>query len=132
MPKKFPAELCRLLPGQKPKEEKDRHKADMIRASAEEAPTRLSEIERFVNNEALFPRDMEKFGLQLDRKPMEAEGRVLPTPEMIGGDDTEIKVRDGGWRSGKFFKASQLKLWITILIEDRETRNSCGGTCFPS
>ena len=57
MPKKFPAELCKLLPGQKPKEENDRHKADMIRASAEEAPKRLSEIERFINHEELFPSD---------------------------------------------------------------------------
>ena len=102
----------------------------MIRASAEEAPTRLAEIERFVNNEALFPRDLKEFGLKLDRKPLEAEGPVLPTPEMIGGDDQEIKVRDGGWRSGKFFKATQLKLWATILIEDREARNQVRGSDF--
>ena len=119
---KFPAELCNLLPGQKPKEETEHHQAALIRAAAENAPTRLNEIQRFVNNETLYPKENEEFGLRLNRKPLDAEGRVLPTPQMIGGDGTEIKIRDGGWRSGKFFKASKLNYWITIVIEDTRNR----------
>lgn len=124
-PKKFPPECCFLLPGQKPKEEKEVHKAHMIRASAEEAPQRLDEIKRFVNNEALYPKDIEGFGIRLDKKPLEAEGRVLPTPELIGGDEREIKIKEGGWHASKFFKATKLKLWMTVLIEDDQTRNPC-------
>jgi len=130
MPKKFPPELCFLLPGQKPKVEKDVHKAHMIRASAEDAPTRLAEINRFVNMEELYPSDVTEFGLKLDKKPMEAEGRVLDAPELLGGDDKEIKVQNGEFRSGKFAKPIKLQLWGTILIEDRESRNPCRDSDF--
>ena len=70
-----------------------RHKAEMIRASAETAPTRMETIKGFVANEELYPKELEKFGLKLNKEPLEAEGRVLPAPEMVGGDEKQIKVR---------------------------------------
>ena len=73
-PKKFASEYCILLSGQKPKVEKDRHKAEMIRASAESAPERLKQICNMVENETLFPQHVQDFGVKLDKKPMEAEG----------------------------------------------------------
>lgn len=123
-PKCFPAVLCTLLPGQKPKVESERHKAEMIRASAETAPTRMETIKGFVANEELYPKELEKFGLKLNKEPLEAEGRVLPAPEMVGGDEKQIKVHDGAWKSGTFYKGSCLKLWMTVMIEDFDGRIS--------
>ena len=82
-PKKFASEYCILWSGQKPKVEKDRHKAEMIRASAEAAPERLKQICNMVENETLFPQHVEDFGVKLDKKPMEAEGMSYKKQALI-------------------------------------------------
>lgn len=122
IPKKFPPELCMLLPGQKPKTENDSHKGNMIRAAAEPAPDRQNAIQAMVDSEEFFPESNEKFGLRLDKKPLEAEGRVLDAPELVGGDEKHIDVKNGQWKSGSFFSARDLKQWVMILVEDPTNR----------
>ena len=92
--KSFPVELCVLLAGQKPKVESDRHKAALIRASAEPAPRRLEKIKRMVGDESVLgdPELDKVWNLKIDNTPMEAEGTVLEAPTLLAGDDREIKV----------------------------------------
>jgi len=86
--------MCVLLAGQKPKVEKDRHKAALIRASAEPAPTRLNKIERMVAHPEVFgDSELENtFKLKIENTPMEAEGTVLEPPTLLAGDEREVKV----------------------------------------
>ena len=94
----------------------------MIRAAAEPAPVRQTAIQAMVDSEEFFPADNEQFGLQLNKKPLEAEGRVLDAPELVGGDEKRIDVKNGQWKSGSFFSARDLKLWVMILVEDPTNR----------
>jgi len=120
----MPAECCKLLPGQKPKTMNERHKGDMIRASAEPAPDRLKKITSLVADPNLYGADeLKKFGFEVDSKPMEAEGVVLDTPLMLDGNETEIKVNNGEWKTKKFFKPHPKKLmWMTVYIRNDQNR----------
>ena len=71
----------------------ERHKGDMIRASAEPAPARLEKIKNLVADPEMYAADeFKKFGFEVDQKPMEATGTVLEAPTMLDGDNAEIKV----------------------------------------
>ena len=120
----MPAECCKLLPGQKPKTMNERHKGDMIRASAEPAPDRLEKITSLAADPNLYGADeLKKFGFEVDSKPMEAEGVVLDTPLMLDGNETEIKVNNGEWKTKKFFKPHPKKLmWMTVYIRNDQNR----------
>ena len=120
----IPAECCKLLPGQKPKTMNERHKGDMIRASAEPAPDRLNKIKSLVADKELYGADeLKKFGFEVDAKPMEAEGVVLDTPLMLDGENAEIKVNNGEWKTKKFFKPHPKKLlWMTVYIRNEQNR----------
>jgi len=83
----------------------------MICASVEAVPEQLKQICNMAEKETFFPEHVEDFGVKLDKKPMEAEGRVLPTPEMVDGSG-QIDVIDGEWRVDKYYegvKASREK-----------------------
>ena len=94
----------------------------MIRAAAEPAPVREAAIQAMVNSEEFFPDDNENFGLTLNKEQQKAEGRVLDPPELVGGDEKQIDVKDGQWKSGSFFAAKDLKQWVMILVEDPTSR----------
>ena len=91
----FPPEVCKLLPGQKPKTEKEAHKAALIRASAKPAPERLETIKNIVSDPDLYgnPSLEKEFGFKVNSSPMQAEATVLQTPTILDGDNREIKVR---------------------------------------
>ena len=90
----FPAEVCKLVPGQKPKTERESHKAALIRASAKPAPERLQTIQSMVADKELYgdPNLDKEFGFKVDSTPMRAEATVLDTPVILDGDNREIKV----------------------------------------
>ena len=90
----FPAEICKLIPGQKPKTEREAHKAALIRASAKPAPERLQTIQSMVADKELYgdPNLDKEFGFKVDSTPMRAEATVLDTPTILDGDNREIKV----------------------------------------
>ena len=90
----FPAEVCKLVPGQKPKTEREAHKAALIRASAKPAPERLQTIQSMVADKELYgdPNLDKEFGFKVDSTPMRAEATVLDTPVILDGDNREIKV----------------------------------------
>ena len=90
----FPAEVCRLIPGQKPKTEREAQKAALIRASAKPAPERLQTIQNMVADKELYgdPNLDKEFGFKIDSTPMRAEATVLDTPVILDGDNREIKV----------------------------------------
>ena len=90
----IPAELCKIISGQKPKTMNEKHKADMIRASAEPAPERLRKITEIVSDPSLYQAaELESFGIKVDSTPMRADGVVLSPPVMKDGNNAEIKVR---------------------------------------
>jgi len=107
----FPAEVCKLVPGQKPKTEREAHKAALIRASAKPAPERLQTIQSMVADKELYgdPNLDKEFGFKVDSTPMRAEATVLDTPVILDGDNREIKVRDGEWKTKKIFQHSRRK-----------------------
>ena len=71
----------------------ERHKSDMIRASAEPAPDRLRKITEIVSDTGLYQApELQLFGIKIDTTPMRAEGVVLPPPVMSDGNDAQIKV----------------------------------------
>lgn len=127
----FPPEVCKLLPGQKPKTEKEAHKAALIRASAKPAPERLETIKNIVSDPDLYgnPSLEKEFGFKVNSSPMQAEATVLQTPTILDGDNREIKVADGEWKTKKFFNAPEKELkWISVYIGDdnsRPERNGC-------
>ena len=90
----FPAEVCKLVPGQKPKTEREAHKAALIRASAKPAPERLQTIQSMVADKELYgdPNLDKEFGFKVDSTPMRGEATVLDTPVILDGDNREIKV----------------------------------------
>ena len=78
----------------------ERHKGDMIRASAEPAPARLEKIKNLVADPEMYAADeFKKFGFEVDQKPMEATGTVLEAPTMLDGDNAEIKVEKRAFSS---------------------------------
>ena len=130
--KMFPADMCRLLAGQRPKVISADDKAQLIRASAEAAPIRQAKIQEIVDNEELFDSQMmEGFGIQVDKNAMDAEGLVLPMPSIIanGGEAVEVKKSkqdcNGTWEINTFNKAASAKMWGRIVIgngvRDRRT-----------
>ena len=71
----------------------EKHKADMIRASAEPAPDRLSKIEQIVSDTDLYQSpELAEFGIKIETKPTEAEGVVLQAPTLLQRDNVEMKV----------------------------------------
>ena len=90
----YPAEVCTLVPGQRPKIEKPAHQAALIRASAKPAPERLQAIQSMIADQELYDhRTLDKeFGFKIDRTPMRGEATVLDTPVIRDGDNREIKV----------------------------------------
>ena len=83
-----------MIPGQKPKTEREAHKAALIRASAKPAPERLQTIQSMVADKELYgdPNLDKEFGFKIDSTPMRAEATVLDTPVILDGDNREIKV----------------------------------------
>ena len=76
----------------------ERHKGDLIRASAEPAPVRLEKIRNMVADPNMYAADdFKTFGFEVNKEPMEATGTVLEAPTMLDGNNAEIKV------SFKFF-----------------------------
>ena len=49
----------------------------MICASVEAVPEQLKQICNMAEKETFFPEHVEDFGVKLDKKPMEAEGKKL-------------------------------------------------------
>ena len=90
----YPAEVCRLVPGQRPKTEKPAHQAALIRASAKPAPERLQTIQSMIADEGLYDhRTLDKeFGFKIDCTPMRGEATVLDPPVIHDGNNREIKV----------------------------------------
>ena len=90
----FPPEVCKLVPGQKPKTERESHKAALIRASAKPASERLQTIQQMVADPELYgdPNLDKEFGFKVDSTPMRGEATVLETPVILDGDNREIKV----------------------------------------
>ncbi|CBY31983.1 unnamed protein product [Oikopleura dioica] len=130
--KMFPADMCRLIAGQRPKFISADDKVQLIRASAEAAPIRQAKIQEIVENEELFDSDMlSAFGIQVDKKAMDAQGLVLPMPNIIanGGDAVELKKSkedcNGTWDINTFNRAASAKIWGRIVlgndVRDRRT-----------
>ena len=105
----------------------------MIRASAEPAPDRLSKIEQIVSDAELYQSpELKEFGIEIDPKPMEAEGVVLQAPTLLQRDNVEIKVNNGQWRTKQLYKVQNRKgkrltdgmtlNYITIFIRDQSSR----------
>ena len=71
----------------------ERHKGDLIRASAEPAPVRLEKIRNMVSDPNMYAADdFKTFGFEVNKEPMEATGTVLEAPTMFDGNNAEIKV----------------------------------------
>ena len=102
----------------------ERHKGDMIRASAEPAPQRLEKIKTIVADKDMYGADeLKKFGFEVDSKPMEAEGVVLETPTLLDGQNAEIRVNNGEWKTRKFYKPYPKKLnWMMVYIRNEANR----------
>ena len=90
----YPAEVCRLVPGQRPKTDKPAHQAALIRASAKPAPERLQTIQSMIADQELYDhRTLDKeFGFKIDCTPMRGEATVLDPPVIHDGNNREIKV----------------------------------------
>lgn len=117
----------------------ERHKGDLIRASAEPAPARFEKIQNMVADPNMYAADdFKNFGFEVDTKPMEAIGTVLEAPKMLDGNNAEIKVdlsisslyywltttknQDGTWRTRKFYKPARELKWISVFIENDRVR----------
>ena len=102
----------------------ERHKGDMIRASAEPAPQRLDKIKAIVADKDMYGADeLKKFGFEVDSKPMEAEGVVLNAPTLLDGKNTEIRVQNGEWKTKTFYKPYPKNLvWMMVYIRNEANR----------
>ena len=105
----------------------ERHKAEMIRASAEPAPQRFSKIKEIVSDENMYgSSEIEKFGFSVDKTPLAAEGVVLEAPTIVDGNNTQIKITNSEWKTPKVFKpctqGRRRLQWMSVFIHNRQNR----------
>ena len=126
----FPADMCRILAGQRPKVISADDKAQLIIASAEAAPVRQAKIQEIVENNQLFDDQMlADFGMRINKEAMSAEGRVLDMPAITANAGQQVDVEkskgegNGTWNT--FNKAAVAPIWGRICIGsqilDRQT-----------
>ncbi|KAF1321535.1 Argonaute1, partial [Globisporangium splendens] len=117
----LPIEVCNIMAGQKcPRKATDTQVANMIRFTCTNPQDRKRSIETKFR-EAGFDRDptLQAFGLNVNSKMVEMQGRLLAPPNMAYKNGT-IRPDTGVWNmKGKsFFQAAKLNSWSVISCCD--------------
>lgn len=122
-PRYYPFEICEIpdnfhcrtkLSGQET--------SQMIRMTATPPGTRFKEIGTNVtalvnDNNSVAP----SFGIQIDTKPVELEGRVLSAPQIVYNSSKVVQPRDGQWmlQGSQFLSPATLNSWAVLNFATR-------------
>lgn len=120
----LPMEFCTILPDQVVnKKLTETQTRNMIRQAATDTTTRRQNIERSVQR-AGFDRSlsMKEFGITVDTRPQEVEGRILNPPVLQYSNRQTQQVFKGVWRGSQFHQGMALNSW-SILCLDSRTRD---------
>jgi len=121
----LPLEVLKIAPRQRyQKKLGDQQLATLIRSAAKPADERQREIEGWVRKAAINQDPVaQKFGIQMEHKMVQLQGRVLKAPELEYGNKQLVKPQKGQWDMGRggyrFKKSVDMTHWAIVCLDDR-------------
>jgi eukaryotic translation initiation factor 2C len=123
----MPMELCEVMRGQRlTKKLTPKQTADMIKITAQKPNVRAKSIEEGVRN-LLDPKDpyANHFGIHVDKKMLEVEGRILNAPTILYNKncrESEIVPRQGSWmpKRATYYRAATLERWGIVCCDQKK------------
>lgn len=120
---KIPLEICYVTGGEHYRKKLDPSAtSEMVKCCAKPAPERAEIINSYVKNNGYDQSETVKgFGLSVDLRMAEFEGRVLPARKMLtksGKMDVVTFPERGGWiQKSNFYQAKHIKKWTLFCTE---------------
>ncbi|KAG8895019.1 hypothetical protein FRC00_008127 [Tulasnella sp. 408] len=112
----YPMEHCIVRPQLLPKQVEADQINDVLQFSTLKPHIRLQRIlEGFQFLEYSQNQYLRDFGISIDPNPLRLEARVLTPPELQYNGKFE-RPQNGTWRTGKFFRAKEVKGWVVINL----------------
>ncbi|TPX32741.1 hypothetical protein SmJEL517_g04217 [Synchytrium microbalum] len=121
-PKYLPMELLKVKSGQRHTGLlKPEQLAEMIKETAKSPMDRFQRIikgETTIHNKE-FNDFMLDWGLQVEKRLLQVQGRILPPPSLTTAGGRVVQPRNGAWQSQGFFHPStvQLKYWSIVTVD---------------
>ncbi|GJE90868.1 argonaute-like protein [Phanerochaete sordida] len=119
----FPAEVCRIVPGQLYKKKLDgRATSEVIKHTSMRPDVRLDKIKKAVSSDILAYRNspfMRDAGMNVDIDPLTVQGRRIEPPAVVYGDDRLANIQNGGWNvtRQKFRRPATIVAWAVVTFD---------------
>ncbi|KAJ7075722.1 argonaute-like protein [Mycena belliarum] len=120
----IPLELCTVIPGQLVRKEvPDDKKTALVEFATMRPKDRFASIQKGLDVLAYGQSEyVRKFGITVDRTPLQTQARVLAAPALkYGAGSTALTVnpRNGSWNMAgtKFYKPASIAAWVLIIFE---------------
>ncbi|KAL9646069.1 hypothetical protein ABK040_007948 [Willaertia magna] len=117
----FIPELC-FLTGETEEMKADFHRQREIRKHSGLGPTarlkKISDLNNKSNNTDAFVKALKGWNVEIESKPLELKGRVLPVEKILFGDKKEVTVSmpTASWNvKDKLYKPIDIKEWLIVF-----------------
>ncbi|KIM87566.1 hypothetical protein PILCRDRAFT_815121 [Piloderma croceum F 1598] len=118
----FPAEVCTVVEGQIYKKKVPQElTSHVVKFATSKPEDRLRTIKQGSGMRApIFEYETSPFmqdaGMRVSPAPVRIDGRVLPTPKLVFGDNEAMRIQNGGWNvtKNKFKEPMPLIAWAVI------------------
>ena len=125
--RKLPLELCRIVDKQRVARKLDPEEtSNVIRQAALKPERHFQLVNENVNLIKQNSQSLKDFGMELDCKPIEVEGRELPPVSLICGGNRPVLAREGQYniQRDRFLMPAKVSQWrLLVLIDNFAARD---------
>ncbi|KAK9804875.1 hypothetical protein WJX72_009755 [[Myrmecia] bisecta] len=117
----LPPEVCEIVKGQRRLKLDEKQTAEMIKTAAMKPQDRVPQIERSVKELGKLTTDptVKAFGMQVNDRLMEVDGRILKAPLLQYGDKVVNPGDPGDWHETQFVKSARLERYAIASFADQ-------------
>ncbi|KAI0705837.1 Piwi-domain-containing protein, partial [Cytidiella melzeri] len=117
----YPAEVCKILPGQVYKKKLDpTDMAEFLKLAVLKPQDRMNAIGQAVHNDLMYTQSpyMSEAGMKVETQPLEINARELKAPVVKYGGN-ELSVRSGAWNvvNQRFQQPAKILAWAIVCFD---------------